>query len=628
MKIRTKLVLVITLLVFLTAVIIGFFSYQKSRDMLVRYTRERLLTDAGIYSDMIDKYIYERSRDIVVMAKHPKLTGVDVPAAEKSAVLKGFKEDFGCYNSISLTDAQGLQIADSDGNVGEMKDHKEWYKAGLQGLYISDVRMSTDLKKPVLSFAYPVRDNTGKVTGVISSRLLLENTVWAMVDEFAAIQQENNKSGYAYLVNKEGVLMAHPNREMVLRDNILEMGIDDLKSAGEKMIRGESGFARYVHEGVDKYVAFAPLDGWGKYAGKGWSIVLTSPVSDFLAPVYAMLRFNVLCVTAAILIGILLSLLLARQLARPLGELLDKVKEVAAGDLTRNVNVRTSDEVGELAGAFNGMVTNLREIVARVQDSSGKISHHSQALAASGQEVSATVEEVAGTTAEVAATSSQNADNALAAEQDSTRMREVAEEGSRAVEQALDKINAIAENSNTISRAVHQLGEQSGRIGQIIHTITDIADQTNLLALNAAIEAARAGEHGRGFAVVAEEVRKLAEQSGRAAAEITGLIQRIQSGVDEVVATMDRGIAEVDEGVRLAGSAGAALDEIVKAIAGNTEMIKDLAAGAGQVNEGTQQLSAATQQISATVQEVAGSAQELANIAEELQQAAARFKVN
>jgi len=120
-RIKTKLVLSITILVILTAIILGYLSYNKSSNMLVQYTRERLLTDAEIYSDMIDKYIYERSRDCLIMARHPVLMDEEASGAEKSAVLKRFKQDYEDYASISLTDSKGLQIADSDGNVGDRK---------------------------------------------------------------------------------------------------------------------------------------------------------------------------------------------------------------------------------------------------------------------------------------------------------------------------------------------------------------------------------------------------------------------------------------------------------------------------------------------------------------------------
>lgn len=628
-SIKFKLILVTSLLIILAVFLISYLTYNKSRAMLIDYTRDRLLTDGRILADMIDKYIYERSRDIMVMANNDKLKSMDVPAMEKSLLLQRFKQDFACYDSISLTNAQGLQIADSDGNTGVMKDGKEWYKAAIHGkLYISDVRLSQDLQKPVLSFASPVRDENGNIIGVITTRLRLENTLWVMVDKFEMLEKEADKTGYAYLINKQGVIMAHPDREKVLRDNIMDMGIEELKLAGEKMTRGENGFFRYKFEEVDKYAAYVPLDGWGEYKGMGWSIVFTAPVDDFLSPVYILRKYNIMLGIIVVLIGLVLSFVVAQKIVRPIQEISAVLKQVANGDLTiKHVKVKTADEVGELGASLNKMVNNLRDLIAKLKDNSVRISSHSQELSASGQQVNAAVEELASTTDEVATTTAHSAENSRSSQADSLRMQEVAKEGNQAVQQALEKINAIAENSQVTSRAVNDLGRQSGQIGKIINAITSIADQTNLLALNAAIEAARAGEHGRGFAVVAEEVRKLAEQSGEAAREITDLIKQIQKGVEEAIMNMDRGMIEVNQGVQLAKSAETALGNIIHAISHNTELIKDLVISADQVNEGTQQLSATHQQISSAVNEVSSAAQELAGIAVELQHQTENFKV-
>lgn len=629
MSIKAKLAIISAAMIILAALSIGYLSYSKSQAMMLDFTAKNLSTQARILAAQVDRYLSNRSNEILALAQNPGLRDPELPAAEKSIILRENKESYGNFESIALTDARGLQFADSDGFVGVMKDDLEWFQAGMRGeMYISDVRISRDLNKPVINFGYPVRDRADRIIGVLNARLDLEDTVWDLVDQFADLEREAGRTGYAYMVNRDGDFIAHPQREMILRDNILTAGDEELKTVGGKMMRGEEGVARYIFENEDKYTVFTPLTGWGDYAGQGWSIALTSPVDEFLAPVYQLRHYNLLIGAAVVILGLVLALFFAQRMVAPISQLLVQVQEVAKGDLTQNVTVASRDEIGALGTAFNDMVSNLHETVSGLQSNSVKLSAHSQELTATGQQVGATVEELASTTNQVAATTAQSADGSRRAEQESENMRVMADEGNEAVQNALDKINAIAANTRSIAGVIDGLGEQSRKIGQIIGAITGIADQTNLLALNAAIEAARAGEQGRGFAVVAEEVRKLAEQSGAAAAEITDLVRQIQQGVEQSVTAMDAGMADVDEGVELAQTAGAALNKINEAIDRNTVMIKDLATGADEVNEGTQQLAAAHQEIASTFQEVIVAAQELTNIAQELQDSAAAFKLN
>jgi len=181
------------------------------------------------------------------------------------------------------------------------------------------------------------------------------------------------------------------------------------------------------------------------------------------------------------------------------------------------------------------------------------------------------------------------------------------------------------------AQRIQDLGVQSQKIGEIIQVIDDIAEQTNLLALNAAIEAARAGEHGKGFAVVADEVRKLAERSGKATKEIAELITNIQRGTKVAVDSMQVGTREVESGVELAQDAGQSLKEIVQGVntAGEQvhkimEIINEILTGSEEVSKAvnnvaaiTEENSAATEEMSASAEEVNSSMQNIASISEE-----------
>jgi len=329
----------------------------------------------------------------------------------------------------------------------------------------------------------------------------------------------------------------------------------------------------------------------------------------------------------ALLVGLVLAVFITRSITGPVKAMMDGVRPLAEGDFTAPINVRSRDEIGQLAEVLNDTREKLRALVGNVVNIAESLSAHSQQLASASEEVSATVEEVASTTNEVSAIARRGAEGAAAAAGSAANMQSVAEKGNTAVADTVAKINAIAAVTQQVNTAVQQLGAISQQIGDITNTITGIADQTNLLALNAAIEAARAGEQGRGFAVVAEEVRKLAEQSANAAKEIEGLITRVQAGVGEAVAAMEKGIGEVRAGVSVAEQAGQSLKEIIGAVSETGSVIRDVAEGAEQAGEGAQQLTAATEQISASIQEVATAAGELARMAEKLSQAVGSFRV-
>jgi methyl-accepting chemotaxis protein len=302
----------------------------------------------------------------------------------------------------------------------------------------------------------------------------------------------------------------------------------------------------------------------------------------------------------AILTGIVVSILIARSIRNPIAEGVAVANRLAEGDLTVNIEVNRGDEVGHLLAAMQNMVAKLRTIVGEVKTAADNVASGSQQLSASSEEMSqgateqaAAAEEASSSMEQMSSNIRQNADNAMQTEKIAVKSADGARQGGTAVNET---VHAMKEIANKIS------------------IIEEIARQTNLLALNAAIEAARAGEHGKGFAVVASEVRKLAERSQKAAAEISELSA---------------------SSVEVAERAGALLGQMVPDIQKTAELVQEINAasreqdlGAGQINKAIQQLDQVIQQNASSSEEMASTAEELSSQAEQLQSAIAFFRVD
>ena len=258
---------------------------------------------------------------------------------------------------------------------------------------------------------------------------------------------------------------------------------------------------------------------------------------------------------------------------------------------------------------------------SQVADASKEQSNQSTHAASAVEEMSATANEMA-RNAQVMATTAQN-------------LTTTAEKGGEVVTNSIVGMQNVGRTMNSSAEQINQLGQRSQQIGEIIRVIEDIADQTNLLALNAAIEAARAGEQGRGFAVVADEVRKLAERTGKATKEIASVIETVLTGTNEAVASMQAGTTEVQTGMDLVNEAGMQLSGIVDGVRQITEMVQQMAATIEEQTQTTEQIAGGiqavaglSQQNEGSVQQVASASNDLSKLATEMQNTLSSFKLN
>ncbi|ANS76570.1 chemotaxis protein [Paenibacillus yonginensis] len=430
---------------------------------------------------------------------------------------------------------------------------------------------------------------------------------------------------------------------------------------GEAMVVGQSNQA-----------AYEPIkDASGKVIGIWYVGVPANPYQDTVD------RFGerlILFGLIELVLAVVLIWLLIVQSLKPLVSITKVAEEVAAGNLRVQLKeYRSRDEIGRLTSAISGMVLSLKNTVTELNEnifaSADQVAKASDGMAKALEEMTQSYQAVAssnrqmtkeaGTGHETALISSQVLEelsdlirkaNEQAAEgqSDSVRTKEMAERGRETVLQTLSLMESIQGRSNETGGLIGRLEEHSRKISDITVTLSEIAASTNLLALNASIEAARAGESGRGFAVVAGEVRKLAEQSDREAAEVAGLIQVITADIREAVLSNERSREEIVRGTIAAREAGDALQDIWLAATGTADnmngimqMTTEEVAGSdsmimlNQTVTGimkdtldlSEEVAASTQTMAEEIEHLASASEELNAMAEELKSNLGKIKV-
>lgn len=651
-SIKLKLLLVFTAVIVILNLGIVIFTSTVVTKQIVQDSHDHLMDLAQQQADQVQAVIDGRLSYVSSLAQNPILLDEEMTFEEKVAFFEAEAKRTG-YLAFAFADKAGNSTVFNSKHETANIGSRDYFQSALNGQpAVSDVIVSNATGELVMIYAAPVYSQ-GKLVGVIYGRRD-GNTLSEIVGSI-----NYKKTGYAYMINNQGVTVGHKNTDLVIaQDNDIENMKTDasLRELGEltqKMTTRKVGSGEYTYNKVTKIAGYSPVQ------DTPWIIVFGIEKSEVLASAKLLEGILVAISIAAILIGALATYFVSSGIASPIRKVTNAAQQIADGNFNVSLDVKSKDEVGQLANAFNLTIERLVNYQGYIDEISDALHHVSRGnlkiqlqreyagqfkkLKDSMQSLTAnlnsTILQINQSSAQVHSGAEQVANASQALSQGATEQASSIEELSASITEVTEQIRKNAENAKSahekanfagkemrdsnnqmqeMMAAMEQITYKSSEISKIIKIIEDIAFQTNILALNAAVEAARAGAAGRGFAVVADEVRNLAGKSAEAAKNTTDLIEETIKAVSNGSQIAGKTASSLDKSAQVTKDAVALIDEIALAS-------QEQATAIVQINQGIDQISTVVQTNAATAEESAAASEELSGQANILQELISKF---
>ncbi|WP_162160643.1 methyl-accepting chemotaxis protein [Paenibacillus gorillae] len=467
---------------------------------------------------------------------------------------------------------------------------------------VTDLLVSKATGNNIIVIFVPILDEQNNFKGGVFSPLTTAN-----LDVFTNTIKIG-KSGFGYLLSPTGMLLTYPDPDKVGKSINEALTAEEVAQLEAVALKDSKGIFNVTHKnGLEQEISFDTIP------STGWRLLSVVHNDEVYGAIQTANNLVIWLTVVTTLVVAVIALMVSLSLTKPILRITNAVKILATGDLTPRISLVRKDELGELGDNLNLMVDRFSNIV-------GKASYAAERVAASSEELTATAVDLVSISNRIV----QSTEDVLSAgeiqvqgaEQTSTAMGEmaagvqrIAESSSMVTEVSQSSLQEVQNGVGTINLVVEQMGlihtsvlhsaedmrtleAFSQQIGDIVSTISDITSQTQLLALNASIEAARAGEQGRGFAVVANEVKKLAEQSSIAAADIGNLIQEVQRSTAKTAEAMNKGVQDVFKGSELINEAGDVFGRISETFQHISNQIQEVSAASQEMSAGTEEVSA------------------------------------